>query len=202
MKRIKHLSQKKNHIGIIVGIVIVALIILLISLTPGSKETTLEEIPQEQNEDASADIFAETEDVEAETIETIKAESKPVTKDKVGEEGLCEDYFFEQGDSLEIVGHTIFVDRIGKGALRLQVDDENLVMADGDSEYAGDGIRIAIGDNKILYFAGDDESNAVMMRIGCDYEDNPNEKYVVDRGEQICKAVYRDCQERFDIDLE
>lgn len=202
MKRQKHLSKSSNTLWIGVGSAIVIIIILIIAFS-GNKTVDVKETDTiEQNLDDTQVVFEEPEPLQGETVEALKEETTPVESKKIGEEGLCEDYFFEQGDSLHILDHEIIVDRIGKDALRLRVDGQNYVMNDDESDYLGEGIRLSIAEDKILYFSADDPSNAVIIRVGCNYDVNPNEKYVEGRGKNICRELYADCQSAFGIDLE
>ena len=136
------------------------------------------------------------------SAEAAREESTTISSKKVGEDGLCEDYFFEQGDTLEILDHMVTVDRIGESGLRMTVDGQRYVLNTGDTEYAGDGIQVSLAPNNVFYFAADDPANGVQLRVGCRYDRNPNEKYIEDNGERICRQIYYDCQDAFDIDLD
>ena len=197
MKRNKRLSEKKNYVGYVAGIALIAIIIAVVVFSGNNdapEEIVLDDVVNVQ------ETFEEPVIEEVEEVEIVKEETVPIPEKKIGEKGLCEDYFFEQGDSLDILKHTIRVDRIGDNALRLNVDGENYVMSDDDSIFAGDGIRLATAQDSILYFGSDDPSNAVMIRVGCRYDVDPNEKYVQDRGQDLCQEIYESCKESFDIE--
>lgn len=200
MKRNKHLSTKKNYLGI--GIAAVILIVIVVLIFSGNDSTPSDDVVLEQDQDTSQPVLEDAPVIVQPTLDAIKEESLAVPKSKIGEKGLCEDYFFEQGDELKILDHSIIVERIGSQSLRVQVDGQHYVINEDSSSYLGDGIRLAIAKDKILYFGADDTSNAVMIRVGCNYDVNPNEKYVEDRGIKICKEIYVNCQNSFGIDLE
>ena len=171
-----------------------------------SDEIELDSAQQQALNDEAAQNTAPIQDAIKEELDSIKADLLKedvieVTSKKIGKDGLCEDYFFEQGDSLRIVDHTIQVNKIADDALRLNVDGKNYVLAEKSSDIMGDGIELAIASGNIIYFGVDDSSNSAMIRIGCDYDDDPSEKYVQNRGENLCEEIYENCQQSFNIDL-
>lgn len=190
MKRNKRPTTQSNMYWILAAVALV--IVLIIIFSSGTPDGSLEEVNDIK-------VFEAVEDLEP-VMDTLREEVVAVESKKVGEEGLCEDYFFEEGDELHILDHAIKIERIGKDAVRVLVDGENYALNGGDSEYLGNGIRLSINEGNILYFSANDPTNAVVMRVGCQHSVNPNEKYVQDRGEQICEQMYTHCQEAFDID--
>ncbi len=200
MKRHKYLNQKNNSLWIVIAIVVlIILAVIIISSLRSSDDIDAKEVEQEASQGVLEEQLNEE---ESPVLEPVKEESVSVTKKKVGEEGLCEDYFFEQEDELYIMGHTIVVERIAESSVRVTVDEQPYVLAEESNEYLGDGIRLSIKNGAIAYFGLDHSSNAIMIRVGCSYNTDPNEKYVATRGKQLCTEIYEACQDSFDIDLE
>ncbi len=129
---------------------------------------------------------------------TLQEESLVSTSDL--KNGLCEVYYLEQKDSLQLDKHDILVDKIGSTSVRVIVDKEELLIASGEEVYAGTGIRMELPKGKLLYFGNDNEDNAVSLLIGCKRGENPNDKYIADKGKDICEDIYEMCKESFGID--
>lgn len=202
MKRNKYKSTKNYFYFKVIGIIFFIVLLSLLFFFRNNDNAEITDLPVDQEQDNQQIVEEIIETGDELFSDTLKEKIDDVTSKKVGSEGLCEDYFFEQGDILEIASHTVLVERIGKGALRLKVDNENYLLSEGNSEILGDDIEISLKPNAILYFGVDDSSNAAMIRVGCHYEDNPNEKYVEERGENLCEELYLNCQNSFGIDLE
>ncbi|MFW5866029.1 MAG: hypothetical protein ACOCU6_02965 [Nanoarchaeota archaeon] len=200
-KRYRKRSWLEQYGGVLaLGLAIILIIVLVITLlSNGGDEDGNNESYEINGSEIETLTSGDENDSKTQTIEkglNVKKNSR------FSEEGLCEDYFFEQGDQLEIADHIILVERIAKSSLRLEVDDERTVFGLGDEKRLGDGIRIKLDDDNIAYFGVDDPSNAVTLRIGCDHDEDPIDKLVEKRGSEVCKALYDQCRDSFDFETD
>ncbi len=113
---------------------------------------------------------------------------------------LCEEYYLEQGKMLSIDKHDVLVEKIGSNSVKLVVDGEQLLLADGEMVFSDSKLRVALPAGKLLYVANDHEDNAVSLLVGCKRGENPNDKYVADKGEDICEDIYETCKSSFGIE--
>ncbi|MGM5481748.1 MAG: hypothetical protein ACQESE_05065 [Nanobdellota archaeon] len=178
------------------GMILIVIIIIIVLITGNSGSERVEDESFQINDTELNDLLGKN---DSETDVFNELEGTPVKKDnKVDENGLCEDYFFEQGDELEIAEHTIIVEKIAQSSLRLIVDDKRLVFGEGETERLGDGIRVELQENNVAYFGVDDPNNSASLRIGCDHDENPISKLVDQEGQKVCRALYDQCKESFD----
>lgn len=198
----------KQYIAI--AVVVLALV-LVISLISSSKSSKNEELQDTLPTQSTSEVDTEAQEPIVQEPEPVVAKQESKTSStstiKVGEDGLCEDYVLAQGQKLQAVGHDIIVTKIGSTAVRLSVDGEDALLNEKDEEYLGDGIRVGLSEDSIIYFQENDADNVVELRVGCKIDDNPNDKYVQQRGEAICEDLYNEfikqyesCKESFDIE--
>jgi hypothetical protein len=84
--------------------------------------------------------------------------------------------YMEEGDSIEIDGHTVTLDRVGDGSVRVTVDGQSLTIAEGaDEEFddAGD-YTVEVKDGSIFYIEGADDNSAT-LKLGDDISDSVDE---------------------------
>lgn len=196
----------KKHTGTVTAIVAVIIIVILFLIVTGGSDQGHDDSADNATDNASDDSYRLNQS-ELETLNKgndsreLEEEGKSVNNESaVKEEGLCEDYFFEQGDALKIMNHTVKVSRIASSSLRMNVDGERSVLGKGDAERLGDGIRVSLAENDVVYFGADDPNNAVNLRVGCEYDEDPVDKFVEKKGRDVCKALYEQCQDSFDFD--
>jgi hypothetical protein len=169
---------------VVAGLVFVSLLIF------GSPEEIVSE--DEQLVDV---LQAAVEDEEVVEVTKPKVTSKAKKVDD-----LCEDYSLKQGESLELDGNTLIVDRIGRTGVLLSVNGEEFMISENDDERV-DEFLVELAEDDILYFAADDSDNSVLLRLGCKKSsENPNDKYIRQKGESICEQLYETCQSSFDIE--
>ena len=115
------------------------------------------------------------------------------------DESLCEDYSFDDGEEKVISGHTVHVTRIATKGAKLVVDGEESTLFEGDSEILGNNFRVDL--EQVFYFGPADEDNEITLRLGCGSgAENPNDKYVRDKGKLICEEIYKTCRDSFDLE--
>lgn len=191
--------QDDNFLKIKIGIVILIVVLLLVLVIwkPFSSKDEISE--QEKILSSNNDINLETENVIEDTI----LDNEPINSDlptkKLGKEGLCEEYVFSDGEELKILDHEIKVEAIGSNSIKLIVDGERKILGEEENERFDSGIKVGIAKDKIFYFAAGSEHNTAQIMIGCNYDDNPNDKYVKEKGEQICEKIYNQCLIDFEI---
>jgi hypothetical protein len=138
-----------------------------------------------------------------EVLQAVAEEEAPapvVTAKVMKADAWCEDYSFKQGDVLELDDKTVQVNRIGRNGVLVSVNDEEFMISESDNERV-DGFLVELAENDILYFAADDADNTVLLRLGCQKaSEDPNDKYVREKGEAICEQLYTTCQSSFDIE--
>ncbi|MFP4118766.1 MAG: hypothetical protein ACLFTH_01810 [Candidatus Woesearchaeota archaeon] len=179
-----------------IGIAIIIIIILITILTTGKDEVEDNNDSYRMNE-TDLDTLVKKNNTDNESIS--EPIGTPVKENEtVNKRGLCEDYFFEEGDELEIAGHTMFVERIASSSIRLVVDGEKHVFGEGDAERLGDGIRVELQKNNIAHFGTGDPNNAVSLRIGCNNDEDPVSKLMKKEGRKVCQALYEQCEASFE----
>lgn len=207
MKRIK-----RHHRNIIATVaIIVTIIILLIILIPGGNENSVaknegqgqQELNVNTENNAPEINFEENKDgkdqQESDSLIENEEEPEPVNKlDEELDEASCEDYVLKQGWDAKVGGHTIKVEKIGKTTALVTVDGTEKLLSPGDFKYVND-ISIEMKEDKLLYFAEDDDNNAVELVIGCMRGEDPKDKYVRDLGRDICTSLIDSCRIQFGI---
>jgi len=174
------------RLGFAIALVLIVLVLLI--LFGGNKK----DLPS-QNQTISEEFNEQATDNEKSLVQTPQASS-------INEE-LCEYYEFNEGQSRTIDSHEIIVERISKNGIKIYVDKEDSMVFEGDNDLLGDGIRIELYENKIIYFDVDDIENTVSLRVGCENKnEDSRDKYVRDKGNTFCEATYKDCKESFLID--
>ena len=178
---------------IVVAVVVLALIVF------GSRGTPANNQDNKTTENESA--LLETQDttpVQAET-EPENGILEEVIEKTLSEKGLCEDYNFNEGDALEIKDSTVLVERISSSSVKMTVDGTTFFLAPSKDEVVN-GLRVELKDGNLHYFGAGDSENVVVLRVGCKYSDeDPNEKYVRERGEDLCQEIYRECRDSFGL---
>jgi hypothetical protein len=84
--------------------------------------------------------------------------------------------YMEEGDSIEIDGHTVTLDRVGESSIRVTVDGQSLTISEGgDEEFddAGD-YTVECKDGSIFYIEGADDNSAT-LKLGDDISDTVND---------------------------
>jgi len=184
----------KSRLGLF--IIILAVVVLLL-IVFGSKASDSE---LSKNQTTNDSVNKTQESVQAVNTEPeTKTDLEKVIEKTLSEKGLCEDYNFNEGDSLEIKDTNITLDRVSSTTAKLIVDKETIFLTPGNDKVINN-LRIELHKGNLYYFGAGDKENVVILRIGCKYSDeNPNEKYVRERGEKLCQEVYTQCRESFGI---
>jgi hypothetical protein len=81
--------------------------------------------------------------------------------------------YMEEGDSIEIDGHTVTLDRVGESSIRVTVDGQSLTISDGSEEEfddAGD-YTVECKSGSIFYIEGADDNSAT-LKLGDDISDS------------------------------
>lgn len=111
---------------------------------------------------------------------------------------MCKDYFMKQGNTLTLNGHKIKVVKIGSNAVNMDIDGTQFLLAEGKFTWIN-GMGFEIQNNMLLYFEQDDPNNSIQVRVGCKNGEDPNDKYVRDKGVAICTSLYNSCKSQFGI---
>jgi len=189
--------RKRNNTQLLGLIAIIVLLILVIMIwKPFSKESS-EHTPIIKDA-GNTKVLADTN-----TTQTQPIVQKPVTQNASSDgtnkqNGMCEDYFMKQNNTLTLNGHKLKVVKIGANAVNLDLDGSQFLLAKGKSTWKS-GFGIELQDNMLLYFGDDDASNSVQLRVGCKSKENPNDKYVADKGSSICQTLLNSCKSQFGI---
>lgn len=173
---------------LVAGIVVVGLVFLglLVFGSPAEIEVAEEEAPE-------VAVLQEAGDQAEETPQL------PTTAARELDES-CEDYSFKQGERAELDGTDLFVKRIGRSGVILVVDEREFMISEADNERVGDFL-VELADGDILYFGADDPDNTVLFRLGClKASEDPNDKYIREKGEVVCEELYTACQDEFDLE--
>lgn len=198
-------SLLKNRLGIFVLIIIAVLIVLLI--VGSTNKSKLDINSTQLNENSTNKVSLTDNSANLTTQDTDKSELEKVI-DKTLEKTdtsdlqtnkLCEEYTLTEGQTIKLADHELKVDRIAEKSVKLTVDDSTIFMSVG-SEKIVNNFRITLNAGNIFYFSPNDESNTVILKLGCKTSnENTNEKYVRERGEDICKQVYNECKTSFGL---
>lgn len=195
MKHRNRPSIFKSRLGLFIIIVAVVVVLLIVFGSRGSDSNLSE---NQTNNDSVNKTQETTKTVNVEPED--KTELEKVIEKTLSEKGLCEDYNFNEGDSLEIKNNVVTLDKVSTTTAKITVDKETVFLTTGDDEIIND-LRIELHEGNLHYFGANDEENLVVLRIGCKHSDeDPNEKYVRERGEELCQEVYTQCRGSFGID--
>lgn len=136
-----------------------------------------------------------------EKLDVLDQASKTINNEpsKGVDEDLCEDYYFDNLDTKTVSGHTVEVLRIATKGAKIEVDGEEATLFEGDSEILGDDFRVEL--KEVFYFGSEDNDNMITLRLGCEKEgENSNDKYIRNKGENICENLYQTCKDEFDLE--
>lgn len=207
------MARKNNTNKITIAAIVIIVILALIIWNPfggsGKQANEDEQDTQQRGTDEGNKLLNTNEDAENTEDEpeiTQKEQDEPEEKENLKtNENLCEDYVLEQGESIDVEGYEITVERIASTNIKLTVNDEETIISQG--EYVRkSGIGIEIRTDKILYFEKDDEYNSVELRIGCNKGEDPFDKYVNSKGSRACRelrnTLVEQCNDLFNTDLE
>lgn len=185
----------KSRLGLFIIIVAVVVLLLIVfgsrasSSNPSKNNTINNSVNKTQESTQAVNVKPETN----------KTELEKIIEKTLSEKGLCEDYNFNEGDSLKIKNNVITLDRVSSTTAKLAVDNKTVFLKSGDNKVVDD-LRIELHEGNLHYFGYNDKDNLVVLRIGCKHADeDPNEKYIRERGEKLCQEVYTQCRESFGI---
>lgn len=197
-------DKRKYLIAGIITVVILIILIIIFSSSSSDEEVTdnnnslidqntinnEEQIILEPNVE---EIIEETEVVEPEIVEEEVKELPKLT-------GICGDYLLRKGDVLELENYEINLIQMGKTSVRISVNDKSIILNEGAREKEN-GLSLEIQDNKLMYFDEDNKDNLLQIRIGCDREETPDDKYVEQAlkasGNELCQEIYSYCESKF-----
>lgn len=180
-------TQMKTYL--ISGIVLLALVFVGLLIFGGSDEVAVEET-------VIAESVPVLQQAIAEPIQEPVASSRTRQLDE-----LCEDYSFKQGEVAELDGNTLEVKRIARSGVLLRVNDEDISVSYGDNEEVDDFL-VELAEDDILFFGTDDADNTVLLRLGCERaSEDPNDKYVREKGSAICQQLITVCADEFDYEV-
>ena len=192
--------KKRNNTQLLGLIAIIVLLILVIILWKPFSNESSEQNPLTKN--------AGNTTVLTNTLINKTAPTRPIIEKSVAQSassngtikpnGMCEDYFMKQSNTLTLDGHTLKVVKIGSNAVQLDLDGSQFLLAKDKSTWKS-GFGIELQRNMLLYFGDDDASNSVQLRVGCKSNEDPNDKYVADKGSSICQALLNSCKSQFGI---
>lgn len=185
-----------NKLGIFIVIVAIVVIALIVfgSRNPDVQSTENESINESlQQEDQSMEpVNVVVED---------KTDLEEVIEKTLSEKGMCEDYTFNEGDSVELNGFDVTVERMSSSSVRVTVDKTTFFLASGKNKLIDEEFLVELRSGNLYYFGPEDPDNTVVLRLGCERADeDSSEKYVRDRGKVICEQVYQECRDSFGLD--
>ncbi|MCF7866392.1 hypothetical protein K9L67_02345 [Candidatus Woesearchaeota archaeon] len=195
-------KNKSNKSIFVVGLILIIIIILLI-WWPFSK-SSVENLNSTNNSLINLNSTVDSLTIKSSAPEILEEIIEPSIASKIIESSdMCEDYVLTEGDTVKVSTYSVKVNNIGSAAIRLSVDGKEGVLGEGDFERIND-LGVEIRNGKIAYFASDDPYNSVELRIGCDKNEDPKDKYVRDKGLAVCKALIKTVEEKcvssFDLD--
>lgn len=197
-------SLLKNRLGIIIIIVAVLVLALIIigSTTSKNKELEANQTQDVDLQDQLEEVIQEEiEQVQTETTEEPKIEEEQEVSKTLKEKGMCEDYNFNEGDLLEIAGYEIMLEKVSTTSARIKAGKTTFFLSPGNDKVIDEELRIELRSGNLHYFGAEDEANTAVLRIGCKFSDeHSSEKYVRERGEDLCEAVYTQCKDSFGIE--
>lgn len=181
-------KNKKFIFG--VGALIIIIILLIVAIPNGEKE-----ISTKQNTSLNQT-----------KVQTTSTETKnTATVDKIvySESKLCENYVFSQGEELLIEGVKVKIVKIGPTSVRISINNEDAIISEGSFVFK-QNIRVELLTKKLLYYAENDEDNAVELRIGCNKDEDPTDKHILETigtmGVNICEDLIASCQKEFGLE--
>lgn len=183
MTRRRRQLSLQTRLGIAIALVVILLLVLVIFGTFSNKNV----------------ITAQNKTQDVNELEQTQSQATSPTR---GQDRLqlCESYDFKQGDSLNLDGHEVIVERIAKQGVKLSVDGEQQILSLGESHDMGDGLLVELEKGAIVFFEVDDADNTATLVLGCQSEDEESwDKYVREKGEEVCEELYRQCTSSFDV---
>lgn len=167
---------------------VVLIILILIIWRPFSNN---EEINSEdfENFNLSLDLPSE-----------ITAPVTDIPTKTLGKDDLCEEYVFGDGDVLKILDHEIMVEAIGSSSVKLVVDGQRKILSQEENIYFDSGITLGLAKDNLFYYSVGSSQNVAEIMVGCNYDENPNDKYIQTKGESFCRSAYDQCLKTFGVD--
>lgn len=184
--------KKSDGLKKLLGVSVI-LIVLIIILVMSSNKTSEASNNVTNSQNDSNNQVVSTPDTPSDV-----QKSEPAVQKVVDDELRCDPLVAREGESYAFEGHEIFIDAISKTAVRFSIDDNQITVREGESEYKD--VRVSVKQDSLIYIAAGSADNSFTLLIGCGSGEDPLDKYVMQKGDVVCEKLYEQCKEEFDLE--